>query len=84
MSLTAVAKHLYTYLTLDNEAAGEWFAKLKEKTCFFREFYATQAIAEALEDWKTHLIYEQSKEMEDLIKCAIAEKSRFMLMHIVE
>ena len=82
--LTAIAEHLHTYLTLDNEAAGEWFAELKEKTHFFGEFYATQAIAEALEDWKTHLIYEQSKEMEDLIKCAIVEKSRFILMHVAE
>ena len=82
--LMATAEHLHTYLTPDNETAGEWFAKLKEKTCFSGEFYATQAVAEALEDWKTHLICEQSKEMEDLIKCAIAEKSRFMLTHAAE
>ena len=80
----ATAEHLHTYLTPDNKTTGEWFAKLKEKTHFFGEFYATQAVAKALEDWKTHLVHEQSKEMEDLIKCAIAEKSRFMLMHAAE
>ena len=82
--LTATAEHLHTYLTPDNETAGEWFAELKEKTHFFGEFYTTQAVAKALEDWKTHLICEQSKEMEDLIKCAVAEKSRFMLTHTAE
>ena len=31
----ATAGHLHTYLTPDNKTAGEWFAKLKEKTHFF-------------------------------------------------
>jgi hypothetical protein len=78
--LTATVKHLHTYLAPDNKDMAEWLNELKEKTKFFTDHYAPEAIAEALDQWKEHQIRERAKDLEQCIRGAVAESSKAMLM----
>ena len=79
--LTATAEHLHTYLTPDNEGASEWITKLKDKTCFFTDHYASRAIADAMEQWKVHQIRVHSQSLEETIQCTVADSCKSMLIH---
>jgi hypothetical protein len=78
--LTATAEHLHTYLAPDNEEAVGWINDLKEKTQFFTAHYATETMAEALDKWKVYQIRECTNDLEEYIRCAIAEASKGRLM----
>ena len=79
--LTATAEHLHTYLAPDNEGAGEWITKLKDKTCFFTDHYAPGAITDAMEQWKVHQIIVCSQSLEETIWCTVADSCKRMLIH---
>src|SRR5260370_1632142 len=82
--LTATAEHLHMYLAPDYKGADDWLAVLKEKTCFFTDYHASQMMAEALEDWKVFQIRECSKELEDTIHCAVAASAKSKLRMAAE
>jgi len=79
--LTATAEHLHTYLALDHEGARDWIINLQNKTRLFIEQHTEQAVLEALEEWQAFQIWERSKDLEDTIRCAVAESNKGSLKH---
>src|SRR5258708_39996185 len=80
----ATTEHLHMYLAPDYKGADNWLAVLKEKTCFFTDYHASQMMVEALEDWKVFQIRERSKELEDTIRRAVAESAKSKLRMAAE